>query len=106
LFVLSGAHGPAELLAADADRRPTHLGRHLGALLDPPRRLKWSVNRVTCGSMTALAAQASITLERSPRDEAEEMDALWAVSHLAWTGRDRDTPLDASPAMGLLAALA
>ncbi|CAA9408427.1 MAG: 4-nitrophenylphosphatase [uncultured Propionibacteriaceae bacterium] len=105
LFVLSGAHGAAELLAAGDDCRPTHIGLHLGALLNPPREVSWLVNRVTCNTMAAVAAHGQIRLERKPADAEEAVDALWAVTQLVWQARDRRCLIDPSPAVELLTAL-
>lgn len=106
LFVLSGAHGPVELLAAGPDRRPTHIGRHLGTLLDPPREVQREGNRVACRSMAAVATCTEIRLEHPPADPEQAIDALWAVAQLAWAADDRQAPLDASGALALLTALA
>jgi glycerol 3-phosphatase-2 len=102
LFVLTGAHGPRELLAAGSGERPTHLGLDLGALLAPERQVTRVVNRAICRRMSAMATGSRIQLESAPRDAEESVDALWAVTRLAWESHDRSRPLDASPALAEL----
>ncbi len=105
LFVLSGAHGPRELLAAARGERPTHLGLNLAALLAPERRVERVVNRAICGRMSAMATGDSIRLELTPRNDEEAVDALWAVTHLVWESYDRSRPVDASAALADLPQL-
>lgn len=105
LFVLSGAHGVPELLAADADDRPTHLGATLAALLEEPRTAEVDGDRVVCRSMTAVVADGTVTLESPPRGESESLDALWAVVHLVWAAADDGRTLDPSPAIASLDGL-
>ncbi len=42
LLVLSGAHGPKDLVTAPPEARPTHLGLDLRALLHPARQVHWA----------------------------------------------------------------
>lgn len=102
LFVLTGAHGPADLLAAGRGERPTHLGLDLSALLAPPRRVRRVVNRAVCGTMSAMATRDRIVLERAPHGQAEQVDALWVVTQLYWDSLDRSRRLDPAPALAIL----
>ncbi|MFP5281969.1 MAG: HAD-IIA family hydrolase [Actinomycetes bacterium] len=117
LFVLTGAHGPAELLAAPPGARPTHLGRDLRALLQPPRSVVAEDGRFFCGAATATADDGALRLEvaaasgpRSAsddgRDHDDQVDALWAAAHLAWRSADESRPLDLAPTLAALAELA
>lgn len=105
LFVLSGAHGVPELLAADEADRPTHLGATLAALLEEPRTAEVGGDRAVCRSMTAVVADGTVTLESPPRGESESLDALWAVVHLVWAAADDGRTLDPSPAIASLDGL-
>lgn len=105
LFVLTGAHGPRELLAAGRGERPTHLGLDLAALLAPERVVERVVNRAICRRMSAMATDSTIRLEMTPRNDEEAVDALWAVAHLVWESQDRSRPLDASAALAALPQL-
>src|ERR687894_1110467 len=50
MLVLSGSHGPADLLAAAPTERPTHLGLDLRALLQPPLTVTVDQGVWRCGS--------------------------------------------------------
>lgn len=109
LFVLSGAHGKADLVAAPPEQRPTFLGPDAGALLAAPRRAAaaddgtdaWSVGQaravVTPGGTIDVAGPV-VTPE-------QQADALWAVANLAWRRADRGAPTDAAAALERLALL-
>lgn len=94
LFVLTGAHGPADLLAAPAGARPTHLGQDLRALLDPERAVRWEANQIRCGAACAWAAGTIVQVRAAADSPGTRLDALWAVAHLAWTAADAGRPLD------------
>jgi glycerol-1-phosphatase len=106
LFVLSGAHGAAELLAAGRGCRPTHIGTDLSALLLPPRQVTRIVNRAICGSMSAVATSSEIRLETAPTDQEQAVDALWAATQLVWQARDQGHVLSPAPVLRVLSALA
>ncbi|MET1004585.1 MAG: HAD hydrolase-like protein, partial [Propionibacteriaceae bacterium] len=105
LFVLTGAHGPRELLAAGPEERPTHIGVDLAALLTPPRTVRRVVNRAICRDMSAMVNGGRIVLERKPRSAEESVDALWAVARLVWESHDRSKSLDPSAALAALTHL-
>lgn len=93
LFVLSGAHGVAELLQARPGERPTHVGRDLGALLQPARTLKSHADQTVCGSMSAVVTATDAWLERAPGNPDEALDALWILAHATWRAADESRTL-------------
>jgi hypothetical protein len=105
LFVLTGAHGPRELLDARSAERPTHLGLNLAALLAPARQVERVVNRVICRDMSAVATDSIIAVETTPRNAEERVDALWAVTQLYWDSQDRGRRLDPAQALAALDGL-
>ncbi|HEX8510598.1 MAG TPA: HAD-IIA family hydrolase [Propionibacteriaceae bacterium] len=105
LFVLSGAHGSQELLAAGPGERPTHLGLNLAALLDPERVVRASADRVVCGAMEAVVTSNAIVLETTPGNAEQGLDALWAVTQLHWRAVDRSEPRSSAAAMKALGRL-
>lgn len=104
LFVLSGAHGMRELLAAGPGERPTHIGTNLAALLEPERTVERVVNRAICRRMSVMATDGTICLETAPLDADDRVSALWAIARLSWESRDRSRQLDASVALAALPA--
>lgn len=105
LFVLTGAHGPRELLAARPLERPTHLGLDLAALLAPVRQVRRVVNRVICRNMSAMATESRIVMETAPTNAEEAVDALWAVVQLVWDSEKRSRRLDPASALATLDGL-
>jgi glycerol 3-phosphatase-2 len=105
LFVLTGAHGPRELLAAGPEERPTHLGLDLAALLRPARQVQRVVNRAICGAMSAMATDSRIVIETTPAGPEEAVDALWAVVQLVWDSEKRSRRLDPASALASLDGL-
>lgn len=99
LLVLSGSHGPAELLAAPPGSRPTHLGRDLTALLAPPRDLQVDGGGCRVAGVTARHEQGLVAVEGSSRDP---LDALWAVAQLCWHAADEGRPLAVDSALRAL----
>lgn len=100
LLVLSGSHGPADLLAAPAGSRPTHLGRDLTALLQPARVAAvdgdgWVVDGVRAGSDEGRL--------RLVGRSGDPLAALWAAAQLAWAATDRGDPLEVADALAVLA---
>lgn len=105
LFVLSGAHGVPELLAADVSHRPTHLGATLAALLEEPRTVEVDGDRAVCRSMTVVVTDGIVSLESQPSSESASLDALWAVAHLVWSAADDGRTVDWSAAVTSLDGL-
>ncbi len=87
LFVLSGSHGWADLLAAPPAQRPTFVAVDLGGLLLPP---------VTAAN-DCVAVVDGVLL---PRDDGGSgvscLTRLWTGAQLAWRAADLGAPLDVS----------
>jgi glycerol-1-phosphatase len=101
LLVFSGAHGKADLVAAEPNSHPSCIGADVGALLAPKRWAYVFGDRATCGSQIAIATSGRIVIDTAPRTVEEQLDALWAVTQLAW----RDGELDAGMALSGLELL-
>jgi glycerol 3-phosphatase-2 len=89
LLVLSGSHGPRDLLTAPTGSRPTHLGQDLTALLLAPRVTELDGDDVQVGGVTARTVEGQVLLEGSSDDP---LDALWAVAQLCWRSLDEGRP--------------
>jgi glycerol 3-phosphatase-2 len=96
LLVLSGSHGPRDLLAAPPGSRPTHLGQDLTALLQPPRTLELDGDSYRVAGVTACHADGQVLLEGFSDDP---LDALWAVAQLCWRRADEGRPLAVDTAL-------
>lgn len=83
LFVFTGAHGVADLVAADESGRPTHIGWDLRALTAPARVATVSGSSAECGGQRARVADGAIEVD-VPLDREAQLDALWAGLQLAW----------------------
>lgn len=105
LFVLSGAHGPAELVAAPPDARPTHLGDDLRALLQPPRRVHVAGDQGQCGAATVRRDGDTLEVDDAAAAGVARLDALWAAAHLAWQAGDAGRHLDVQPVLAALDGL-
>jgi len=99
LLVLSGAHGPRELVAAVREERPTHLGADLGALLEPARLVAYSSDGAASGAMSAAVVDGEVTLARVPAGLDEALDALWLVALLSWQAADESRDVTAEAAL-------
>jgi len=99
LFVLSGGHGPADLVAAPPRRRPDFLASDISGLLAPARVATLNGDAWQCGRCVANAdgARAVIT---GPVDTIDaRLDAWWALANLSWQRADQGAPLDVASAM-------
>ncbi len=105
MLVLTGAHGPAELVAAMPDSRPTHVGYDLRDLLQPARTCTERPGEATCGAQTAVLDSGRLQIVGSPDDRSSAVDALWATATLAWRTADAGRPADAAPAVRLISAV-
>lgn len=105
MLVLTGSHGPADLVAAGADSRPTHLGYDLRDLLQPARTCTERPGEVSCGEQTAVVDGDRIELVGSPDDRSSAVDALWATATLAWRVADLGRPVDAAPALAVISSV-
>ncbi len=97
LFVLSGSHGPADLLAAPPQCRPTYVAGDLRGLLQP-----------AVGEVPGLVTVAEGQLRpapgvEAPGDEHHRLELLWAAARAAWTAADAGDTLDTAPVLELLA---
>ncbi len=102
LLVLSGSHGPPDLLVAGPDARPTHLGHDLRALLDPPQIVTEAGGTFTCGAASARVVGGRVALEGAA---PAWLDALWAAAHAVWRAADEGQPVDSEPVLAALATL-
>lgn len=105
MLVLTGAHGPAELVAATPDCRPTHLGYDLRDLLRPARVCTERPGEVGCGEQAAVVDTGRIVLAGTPNDRAAALDGLWATAALAWRIAGLGRQVDAAPAVRLINAV-
>ncbi|MFX4271036.1 HAD-IIA family hydrolase [Propionibacteriaceae bacterium Y1685] len=94
LLVLTGAHGPADLLAAPPEQRPTHLGWDVSALLEPAREAVTDGAAWRCGEQRVSGSGAARQLHTSISDRARWLDALWVLSNAHW-----DEPFDDTAAL-------
>ena len=86
LFVFTGAHGKAELAAAEPSARPTHIGWDVAALLAPARVLEISgdAHQVTCRQQQVSVTDNTARILGQPTGVEEQLDALWALLHAVW----------------------
>jgi len=100
MFVFTGAHGKAHLLAAGPTGRPSAIGFNLRALTRPGRSVRLDAGTARCDEQIAHLVNGSIRLDRVPSTRDEQLDALWAVLNLAWR-----TQADAAEALDQLTLL-
>lgn len=104
MLVLTGSHGPADLLTAAPGSRPTHLGHDVGALLRPALEVDVAQDTARCGGVTVRAVDGALVLEGGPPATMDgRVAAMWAAAHLAWQAADAGHPLDLSAALPALA---
>ena len=105
LLVLTGLHGPAELLAAVPEQRPDHVSADLSGLLLPPREAAAGHGAWTCGG--ASASVRGGRLEASWTHLEDPVDLLRACCAAAWAAfPDGPAALDLdAPLAGALEAL-
>jgi len=95
LFVLSGAHGLAELLVAPPGQRPDYLTADVSGLLEPPRVAVAVEGGWRCGdAMAQVASDLVVTLEGPRETLPQQLDAWWAVANLVWQRADNDLAVD------------
>lgn len=95
LLVFTGAHGKLDLVAAGQAERPTHIGADVGALLQPPRRVEITGSTAVCRGQEARVVDGRVQLATVPDTFEAQLDALWAITQLAWL----DASLDCSDAL-------
>lgn len=98
LMVFSGAHGKADLVAASVDSRPSYIGADVGVLLEPPRVASVSGGVAICRGQQAAVVGGRIEIRGTVEDLDCQLDALWAITQLAW----RDPELDSAAALAAL----
>lgn len=114
LLVLTGVSGPAELVAAVPDERPTHLAADLTGLLRPaPVARRDDSGSWSCDGWTAtvrdgrweVGHEATAVGDRAADAPPDRVSGLWALANAAWDKRDAgdagDAP-DPSDALGSL----
>ena len=106
MLVFTGAHQPADLLAADQISRPTHLGYDLRALLAPVRSARITPcgddAEAQCGQQRAVLSADRITVIDAPTDLGDALDAVWATAQLSWWAADAGRTVDGRPALDLI----
>jgi glycerol 3-phosphatase-2 len=101
MLVLSGSHRARDLLAAHPESRPTHLGRDLASLTEPPLMLIEEGNWVRCGPVRAGVEADHIVLEDGQSRSGvvlsgrQAVEALWAAAQINWRAVDTGQLLDA-----------
>ncbi|MGK2308366.1 HAD-IIA family hydrolase [Cutibacterium sp. V947] len=98
LFVFTGAHGVADLLAATPEDRPHHIAADLSGLLEPVRMVEVSDTHARCGEVeVSLTADREVRADRIPDDMPGQLDAVSAmmalVHELGTTVPDRPAAL-------------
>ena len=101
MLVLTGSHRASDLLAAAPDQRPTHVGRDLGALYQPPLIAVEEGEGIRCGAVRARAANGRIVFDAAP-PAAAELHALWAAAQISWHALDAGSSLDVEPVLSEL----
>ncbi len=89
MLVLSGSHGPSELLVAESEERPTYLGDDVRALLRPPLAAVVRNGVARCGAATAYVRDGRLRVD-SP--SAARVEGIWAATQLAWLASDLGPP--------------
>ena len=87
LFVLTGAHGVHDLMDADPDRRPDHIGADLGALLEPPQRVVVGGDAARCDGQLVRQIDGDLEVDLTNHDMAAQLSGVRALLELVWTGR-------------------
>lgn len=102
MLVLTGSHGPADLLAAPSGSRPTHLGHDLRDLLAPARTVQLDGDQARCGDAVVTAGAALQLTAGGTGSSRAEGDALWAAAALAWRAADTGRHLDDTAFLAVL----
>lgn len=101
LLVLTGVTGPAELLAAPAQRRPTFLAADVGGLHDAPAEVTIRGDEASLGGWTARVQDGRLRLA----GRGCLVDGLRASCVALWGQKDHVPPADPTPALAVLADL-
>lgn len=86
LFVFTGAHGKRDLVGAEPDARPTHIGWDVAALLHPAHSVEVRNDgaRIHCGEQVVELQDHEAALLTEPQDVEDQLDALRALLHAVW----------------------
>ena len=98
MLVLSGAHGPRELLRATPAERPTYLGEDLRAVLRPAAEVVVAADGVHCGPAVAYAEDGALVVA----GDGSLVESTWAAVHVAWAAADRGEDLRHDDALAVL----
>jgi HAD superfamily hydrolase (TIGR01450 family) len=99
MLVLSGSHGPRDLLLAPPGQRPTYLGQDLRALLRPAVESVPAVGGVRCGRTTAYELNGALVVQ----GDGSLVESAWAAAQVAWAAADHGEPLRHDDALTVLA---
>lgn len=86
-MVFTGAHGAADLLDAPPEGRPTAIGWSVASLLEPRRTASVTGSSATCGTVTVRSTQSGGAQIEGGGDRETQLDALWALAQLVWSGQ-------------------
>ncbi len=86
MLVLSGSHGPEDLLAAEPQRRPTYVAADLRGLLVAPVADDPDLVSIVEGHL----------LPTRPVTSADRLSLLWSAAQAAWRAGDAGRTLDVS----------
>jgi glycerol-1-phosphatase len=112
MLVLTGSHRGRDLLAADSESRPTHLGLDLAALDEPPLGVVAEDDGwVRCGDVRAGEQDGRIVLDGSaadgePLSGRPAAEALWAAAQVSWRAVDDGRQLDVDAVLSAVGDLA
>lgn len=98
LMVFTGAHGKNDLVDTGPGERPTHIGADVRALLEPIRSVEVAPSTASCRGQLAEVVGPRVQLQSVPATLSAQLDALWAVTQLAWN----DPGLDCAEALASL----
>ncbi len=100
MLVLSGSHGPRDLLAAAPAERPTYLGTDLRALLEPALEVHATADGLRCGSAVAHRSNGAVVVD----GDGSLVEATWAAAHVVWAAADQGQGLHYEEALVAIAA--
>jgi HAD superfamily hydrolase (TIGR01450 family) len=86
MLVLSGSHGPEDLLAAEPRRRPTYVAADLRGLLVAPVADHPDLVSIADGRLLPTSVASSV----------DRLSLLWSAAQAAWRAADAGRPLDVS----------
>ncbi|MDO4412161.1 HAD-IIA family hydrolase [Cutibacterium sp.] len=85
LFVFTGAHGVADLLAATPEERPHNIAADLSGLLEPEREVEVSHEHARCGDVeVSLTTGGDVIATDVPTDVSGQLDTVMAMMGLIY----------------------